>query len=112
MSDDWNSQDFDEFDEDGGEGFDGDPTPLDRREYTAEELYLAELAENLGLDDINSLVIDVNNIEDATTIRGERFTSLTDALEYLVNLGLIGFSNVVYFEDDDLWGASVPDDSK
>ena len=112
MSSDWDYEDFDEFDDENGEGFDGDPTPFERSEQTAEEAYLAELAENLGLDSVASLVIDVLNVEDPSTIRGERFTSLTDALEYLVNLGLIGFSNVVYFEDDDLYGASVPDDSK
>jgi hypothetical protein len=48
---------------------------------------------------------------DVSNLRGDRFTSLTDALDFLMSIGVIGFSEVVYFEDEDLFGVNVPDDS-
>lgn len=103
--------DFDEFDGDGDEGFDGEPSDYHPNEISAEEAYLIELAENLGLEDISQIIVNSGDVQHPEDIRGDRFTSLTDAIDYLMSLGLIGFSEIVYFEDDDLWGAAVPDDS-
>lgn len=104
-------EDFEGFDEFGDEGFDGEPNDIIPNEMTAEDAYLAEIAENLGLDSINQILVNFDQIEDITNVRGDRFTSLTDALDFLSSIGVLGFSDVVYFPDEDLFGVDVPDDS-
>jgi hypothetical protein len=105
------SDDFDGFDEEGNEGFDGEPEGFEPEEKTAEQAYLDELANNLGLDSIDQILINFDGMGDVSNLRGDRFTSLTDALDFLMSIGVIGFSEVVYFEDEDLFGVNVPDDS-
>ena len=105
-------EEFSEFEDDGTEGFDGEPSGFVPDEQSAEDAYLAELAENLGLDSISQILVNFEDIADQSNVRGDRFTSLTDALDFLMSIGVIGFSNVVYFPEDDLYGADVPDDSK
>lgn len=104
-------EDFQEFDEDGDEGFDGEPLDFHPNEKTAEEAYLDDLAANLGLDSIDQILVNFDDMGDVSNLRGDRFTSLTDALDFLMSIGVIGFSEVVYFPEDDLYGVDVPDDS-
>ncbi len=108
----WDDEnDFDAFDEEGEEGFDGESLDFFKEEKTAEQAYLDELADNLGLDNINQILVNFENVTDQSNIRGDRFTSLTDAIDFLMSIGVIGFSEVVYFPEDDLYGVDVPDDS-
>ena len=108
----WDEEDdFEQFDEEGDEGFDGEPTDFHENEITAEDAYLAEIADNLGLDSIDQILVNFDNVTDQSNIRGDRFTSLTDALDFLMSIGVLAFSEVVYFEEDDLYGVDVPDDS-
>lgn len=102
---------FDEFDEEGSEGFDGEPSGYTEEEETAEDTYVREYLANYGIMDIDKFVINVHDVVDPSNIRGERFVSLTDALDYLVQIGVVGFSHVVYFPEDDEYGADVPDSS-
>lgn len=106
-----NEDDFDEFSEDGPEGFDGEPEGFIPDEKSAEQAYLDELAENLGLESIDQILINFDDMADLSNLRGDRFTSLTDAIDFLMSIGVIGFSEVVYFPEDDLFGVDVPDDS-
>lgn len=67
----------------------------------------ALLAE-LGISDAKEVIIDFSNVENPEDIRGIRFTSFEDAINFLINIGVLQFSDVVLL-DDGLFGVLVGD---
>lgn len=44
---------------------------------------------------------------DEADIRKVRYAEFEDALEFLTDAGMLDFSEIIYFEDEDLWGIAV-----
>lgn len=109
MSDDWNYLDDywgGDDDEDSPPQGDFSPEPS-----TAEKAFLEELLGVYGIKDFNEITINFTNDIDPTELRGDRFATLAEAIMYLHDIGVLGFSNIVYYEDEDLYGARIPPES-
>lgn len=103
MSDDylgWNDE-WDEWDEEGGGDF---PPSSD-----ASSALLRELMETYGYSDVGDILIDFEKA-DPSQLRGNRFSSLLEAVLWMHDIGVLGFSHVVYLGEDE-YGAEIPDNT-
>lgn len=83
--------------------FYGLPRGVDNTVHDPQEEVLAEVRDQLGVASISDVVIDFSdaNIEE---LRGNRFTSIVDALVYLGQAGILQFSSVTVDDDDEIGG--------
>lgn len=95
---------YDEPDETDEPWHDDDEPPDD--EMSELQALLAEY----GIESVGQIIVEFENVP-PEDLRGERFTEFIDAVHYLVDIGVIGFSDIVYFEDDGLYGVVIPDAS-
>lgn len=54
---------------------------------------------SLGIADAQEIIIDFSSLEHPEDIRGLRFVSLEDAINFLIEIGVLSFSNVVPLPD-------------
>lgn len=102
--------DLDFWDDYGPEEEDFEPIPdygINDPAYFLSEDARALLA-SLGIEDAREVIIDLSNVENPEDIRGIRFTSFEDALNFLISIGVLAFSDVVPL-DDGLFGVLVGD---
>lgn len=85
----WNEED-DEYTEEGG-----DLTTLTRA-----------LLDELGFQDIGDIIVDFEGA-DLSALRGDRFSSAEETLVFLYDIGIIDFSDIVYIEEEELYGYLV-----
>lgn len=57
------------------------------------------LLASLGIGDAQEVIIDFSSLEHPEDMRGLRFVSLEDAINFLVEIGVLVFSNVVPLPD-------------
>lgn len=90
-------------DEDGPESGDwlSEPSP-------AEKAFVDEILAIYGIDNASDLVIEYDVNFDVSQLRGDRFATLAEAIIWLHDIGVLGFSQVVWYEDEGLWGPKIP----
>jgi hypothetical protein len=96
--------------EDWGD-WDGDLSPPPFEEPDVNDLFLQEVLDSLGIESVAEIVIDFSDVENVSNLRGDRFTSPEEAFIFLYNIGVLGFSDVVYFPDEDVYGVEIDDDT-
>lgn len=103
MSDDDNYIGYDpEWDEDElGEW--GEEIPLN-----PDEALRWEIMQHYGYDEIGDFVIEPGDLEANWRIQGNRFSTILEAMIFLHDIGILGFSKVVRMGEDE-FGAAVPD---
>ncbi|NJL55935.1 hypothetical protein HC928_12645 [bacterium] len=96
---DWPPDDWGDFDnpnsQAGGEGG-GESLPD----------WLQDWLDTQGIDYGDMQVKNFNRMDDVSNVRGVRFTDPISALEY-IGPGLIDFSDLIYFPDEDLYGVEI-----
>lgn len=70
----------------------------------------ADLLGGFGLPADTQIIVDLSNV-DVADVRPRPFAELTDALNFLFGIGVIGFSKVVRGRvgDEDVWFAVIPE---
>lgn len=97
----------------GGEGDGDEPDQGDwlSEPSSAEKAFLEELLGVYGIKDFNEVTINFTNDINPRELRGDRFATMAEAIMYLHDIGVLGFSNIVYYEEEDLYGARIPETS-
>lgn len=96
-------------DENGGE-YDGEnftPSNPDDDERPS----IIEIMDQLGIADLGEITVNIRDAEDASLIRGDRFAFIEDAIYYLYDIGVLGFSSIVQMEVN-VYAVSIPDDTR
>lgn len=94
---DWGDDDFD--DEWGGE------TPSDGLSDVINELLSV-----YGIETLGSIIINPEQVKDPSELRGTRFSSPAEVLLWMHEIGVLAFSNIVYYGDGE-YGAAIPEKS-
>jgi hypothetical protein len=105
-------EDLDFWDDDEWGDYDGDnPPPLAFDEPDDGRPSIQEILEDLGRSDIGQIVVNLRDVEDASLIRADRFSSVEDAIYFLYDLGVLSFSDVVEIEFN-VYTVAIPDDTQ
>lgn len=75
----------------------------------AERAFLTELLNEVGIERVEDILIDFEDVNPAH-LRAVRFSSLTEAVIWMYNIGVLGFGKVVPLPDG-MFGDEVPDDT-
>ena len=70
-----------------------------------------DILDALGIDRFEEIVINFDKIEDPSEVRGNRFATIEEAVFFLYDIGVIAFSQVVFFEDEELFGVQIDNDT-
>ena len=72
---------------------------------------IQEILDGLGVADLGEITVNLRDAEDASLIRGDRFAFIEDALYYLYDIGVLGFSSIIQMEVN-VYAVSIPDDTR
>ena len=61
--------------------------------------YLRDIMEQYGIVDFQDFVVDLSAVERPEDIRGVRFATLGEAVSFLFEIGVLGFSEIVTIDD-------------
>ena len=95
----------DDYDDEYFGNFEGDENPPE--DIDADKLLLAEIMHHYGYRSIEEIIIDPAKLPEGWRIQGNRFSTLLEAVIFLHDIGILGFSGVVKLSDD-TFGAAVP----
>lgn len=76
---------------------------------SAEKAFLDEIFAVYGISSYEEVVINFDVTLDPRQLRGDRFATFAEAVIWLHDIGVLGFSNIVYYEEEELYGAKIPD---
>lgn len=82
-----------------GEGDDGEPVDP-----------LSALLDEFGIDSFESIVLDFSNLPEDYESRALEFSSFEEALYFLHDIGVLGFSGI--YETEDGYGIAIRDTSE
>ena len=85
-----------------GEPDDGeseDPFKNDLYDIAGEEV--ADFLRDIGITSQEQVIISFDEITDPSQLRGNVFSSIGEALNFLYDIGVLGFANVVRFWNED-----------
>lgn len=89
----------------GDDYYDGERLPPMEPSTSDQEL-LNEILDGLGIREFGEIVIDLTAANPAE-IRGDRFSTLEETVLFLYDIGILNFSNLIYFDDVDQYGYEV-----
>lgn len=69
-----------------------------------------EIAFNYGIQDWDEIIVDFSKVGPGE-LRGDRFSTLEEAVVFLFDLGVLEFGGVVYYQDVDLYGVAIDSDT-
>lgn len=78
---------------------------------SAEAQFLREILDQYGIEQFSDIVVDFSPDLNPSELRGNRFVTLAEAVMFLHDIGVLGFSNIVYYKEEDLYGSRIPDDT-
>lgn len=74
-----------------------------------DDLVLRGILAEVGLESADEIVIDLERVK-PENIKSVRFSTLTEAIVWLHNIGILGFSGVFRYESGE-YGAATADDT-
>lgn len=77
----------------------------------SEKAFIDEILAAYGIESVGEITVNFHDGIDPSELRGDRFATLAEAVMYLYDIGVLGFSDIIYYEDEDLYGARIPADS-
>ena len=80
------------------EDFNDDYSIPDPPEDDTESL-LRDIQQQYGIVDFQDIIVDLADIEDPENIRGVRFGTLEEAIMFLFQIGVLGFSDIITIDD-------------
>lgn len=70
-----------------------------------------DILDALGIDRFEEIIVSLDEVENPSEIRGNRFATIEEAIFFLYDIGVVSFSQVVYFDDEDLYGVQIDNDT-
>jgi hypothetical protein len=99
-------------DDEWGDHDDGTDPPAD--EWADDEIgepTIDEIIQSLGRNSEIDFLVNLKDINNGSSIRSDRFSTLADAIYFLYEIGVGSFSDVIEIEVD-VYAVVIPDDTQ